>query len=85
MEMLGNSSSMYERIRQPRVGEASIPLRTAEEVATETDMLRAEMAKDKGSNVRHPLQFREYSGLQVNSVIAQFSRDIYLHPARNKV
>lgn len=44
---IGHFMSMRQRPRQPKVDEESIPLRTAEEMAAEADMLRAEMGKDE--------------------------------------
>jgi len=44
---IGKSLATRHRPRQPKVDEESIPLRTAEEMAAEADMLRAEMGKDE--------------------------------------
>ena len=46
---IGKFLVMRERPRQPKVDEESIPLRTPEEMAAESDMLRAEMAKGEGA------------------------------------
>ncbi|KAK3905076.1 hypothetical protein C8A05DRAFT_31122 [Staphylotrichum tortipilum] len=43
---VGRALAMKERPRQPKVDEEKIPLRTMEEMMTEAEVLRVEMAKD---------------------------------------